>query len=619
MSGKKSKEKKPGILRSAAESLDGLTPRAREAADSSLTRGQTLRRDGLTGFRAGLSPGKAVKLKRRAAALVEGSFLAQLPGRISGYLFTMQAKSLAVFLLSFVLAAVLISLLKSYFSGAEISYFELALPLLPAAFALPLVFTEKSLSSLAGDSPFLRRFLIERIGVGTAKLGVLRERRHSSAVMFGAGTLLGILTYFFGISGVMKVAGAICALSFIFAYPESGFIFTAAFAPFFSLASRPGLFIGVCVASAAAGFFVKWSTGRRSFYYTPGTVPFILLFAAVLFSSIGRDGSLPPALASCLMMLGFPLAVNLIRDEKRLSLFASSVSISALVVSAAGLVQFICGLAPSGWTDTSSFPEITSRAAVFFSNPNMLAFWLCCAFPFTLYEIHASARLRRLSRFLPAVFTLLCSVVTFSRNGWLGIAAGGLLFLLFLSIKYLLAVPACALGAGLCGLAFNGGFGSRLFGFFSLNDTANVYRIKVWNGALLAACRCLLTGVGAGDGAFRSLYLLYALPGAGTAPHSHSIYLQQVIETGLPGLLFLLIFFAVLVRSAAGAYGSRLSLTVPRLIGAAAFAAVSAMMLCGVFDNVFYNYRILLTFWTMAGVAFSAFSLPDRQRTIDFT
>ena len=615
MSSRNNKKNRQGILRSVAALLDRKTPSARESASSSLTGGRTLRREGLPGLRARISPRTAVRMKSRAASLVERSYLAQLPRRAGEYLFTMPAKSVAALLLSFVLAAVLLSLLKSYLYGADISYFELSLPLLPAMFALPLLFTEKSLSELAGESPFLRRFLIEKIGVGTSKLGVSRERPHSSAVMYAVGTVIGILTYFFGISGVMKVTAALCVLSFIFAYPESGFIFTAAFAPFFALASRPGVFIGACVLSAAAGFAVKWATGRRSFYYTGGTVPFILLFAAVLFSSVGREGSLLPALESCLMMLGFPLAVNLIRDERRLSLFASSVSLSALAVSAAGLVQFICGLAPSGWTDNSLFPEITSRAAVFFSNPNMLAFWLCCAFPFTLYEIHASAGSRRLSRFLPAVFTVFCSVFTFSRNGWLGLAAGGMLFLLFISLKYLLAIPAGALVAGLCGLALPGGFGSRLFGFFSLNDTANVYRIKVWNGALSAAGRCLLTGVGAGDGAFRALYLLYALPGAETSPHSHSVYLQQMIETGLPGLLFLLLFFAILVRSAASAYGSRNALTLPRLIGAAAFAAVSSMMLCGLFDNVFYNYRILLTFWTMSGVAFSAFSLPQSQRT----
>ncbi|MBO7376872.1 MAG: hypothetical protein J6V01_07180, partial [Clostridia bacterium] len=52
-----------------------------------------------------------------------------------------------------------------------------------------------------------------------------------------------------------------------------------------------------------------------------------------------------------------------------------------------------------------------------------------------------------------------------------------------------------------------------------------------------------------------------------------------------------------------------------RLLGAAAFAACAAMALTGVFDNVFYNYRTLFTFWALAGAAVSAFINAGGQKT----
>ena len=402
----------------------------------------------------------------------------------------------------------------------------------------------------------------------------------------------------------------LCALAvFLSSFPESGFIIICAASPFFGLFPRPSLTAGICVLSVAAGFFVRFATGRRSLYSANGGIPFVLLFAAVFMSAfgVGRQSVLP-AFATCAMMLGFPLAVNLLRDGKRLEFFASAMNFSVLAVSAVGIVQFVAGLAPSGWTDFSTFPGIGARVTSVFDNPNILASWLGCVFPFTLYSVYEGRGKARASGVFTAVCAALCSALTFSRNGWIGLLTGGLVFLLFVSFKYILLIPGTALGAALFGLIFKDSVGRRLIRFFSLSDSANAYRVKVWHGALQAAKHCLLTGAGAGDAAFKSVYTVYCLSGTETAVHAHSIYLQQLISTGLPGLVFLVCFFAVMIRTAVGAFGRAGKGDSLLILGAAGFAGAAAMMVTGLFDNVFYSYRTLFTFWTVCGAALSAFA-----------
>ena len=195
MSGPKKNQESNGLSGLVASFFASLTQPLRDRARDSLSGVAPSVRRGLTAGLLKVEPGSAVRIKSRVASLFEGSFFASLPGRIAGYFVSVPSKSVAAFLITFSVVSLIASLFRMNFAGDAFSYFKLALPIIPAAFAIPLLFTDRSLSQLAGGSFFLRTFLTEKIGVGTVKLGRKAERPHSAAVMFILGTLLGLLTY----------------------------------------------------------------------------------------------------------------------------------------------------------------------------------------------------------------------------------------------------------------------------------------------------------------------------------------------------------------------------------------------------------------------------------------
>ncbi|MBP5270465.1 MAG: hypothetical protein ILO42_05860, partial [Clostridia bacterium] len=451
-----------GFLSSLARLLDRASGAARRAAGASVTASSAHR--GGTLFRgARLSTETRAGLKRKFAAVCESSFFISLPGKLSRFIVSVPSKSVAGSAAAFSLVALLSLLLKYFMEGAEPGLGSIVLSALPLTVSLPFLFSDRSLSSLASESYFLRDFLIEKIGVRAGSLDETGTGRRSGQALAAAGALLGALCYPFGVVSVLACLLFVFGGLFLSAFPESGFVIVICVSPVFGMFQRPTVLTGYFLFCVLIGFLFKCATGRRSFYSSSGSAVFWLLFLSVLLGSISPTStSVQPALATALMMLGFPLSVNLLRDPKRLSFLASALTFSALCVSTAGIVQFILGAAPAGWTDSSFFPGITSRSTAVFDNPNFCAAWLNCVFPFTLYSSFRNTGRARRAAVYASVSTAVCTVLTFSRSGWIGMASGGIILLLFVSLKYLIAIPGTGAAAAVCGLAFKGTVGKRL-------------------------------------------------------------------------------------------------------------------------------------------------------------
>lgn len=168
-----------------------------------------------------------------------------------------------------------------------------------------------------------------------------------------------------------------------------------------------------------------------------------------------------------------------------------------------------------------------------------------------------------------AVAAGLCSVAlvfSWSRGAWLGFLAGLATLVLFSVRRWMLGLGILLVSGGLfVGLLWAGlaaGFGpaqsveSRLLGFASdftfgdvrgvdINDEnyAVIERLAHWQAALGMAQDDLWTGVGFGG--YEAAYGRYALINWPDAlGHSHNYYLNLLAETGMPGLLAYLFFWA---------------------------------------------------------------------------
>jgi O-antigen ligase/tetratricopeptide (TPR) repeat protein len=167
------------------------------------------------------------------------------------------------------------------------------------------------------------------------------------------------------------------------------------------------------------------------------------------------------------------------------------------------------------------------RAIGSFIVPGELAGYLIVYVPFA-YALAASGPppLRVLAR-IGVISGTAAFVLTFSRAGWMGMAAA-IAFFVFVrrgrrGVRYAVVVVGAAIVA--LGFVFN-----------SHHDPSeNFTRLSIWQAALAAFARFPLTGVGPFE--FSTVYGLVRLPDAEpTAFHAHSFLLTVAAEAGLVGV-----------------------------------------------------------------------------------
>ena len=133
-----------------------------------------------------------------------------------------------------------------------------------------------------------------------------------------------------------------------------------------------------------------------------------------------------------------------------------------------------------------------------------------------------------------------------------------------------------------------------------MSDSSTSYRVFIWLGTLLMLRDFWLGGIGLGEKTFRTIYPYYSYVGI-TAPHSHNLYLQLVVESGIAGLLMFAAVMVIFFKDCINA-GNR-----SRKAGAVSYAlaaGVLGFLVQSMFDYTFYNYRVMGIFFMV--LAFGA-------------
>ena len=551
------------------------------------------------------------RLRLKAAALFEQSVTVNKRAELLRALTEIPSKSYAVFFLVFFAVSSALRLLRGFFEGnllpsAFLESSSFALVLATASF--PLFFSDRSVSELLNNSAFFSRLLSGWMDIPSERLGRRREAPSAVPLAVLAGILTGAAAWFVSPDAVLKLILFLLFLGLLTDYPRSGVLLLIFLTPFLSVFDRPSLLLGIMLAAVAAGWISKLLRGRRSLYIGLSDIPVLLLAADLFVSGFfgGAAFSIRSALMRTALLAGYFLCANLVRSYDSLARSAGALAFSGAAVSIIGIWEYLSGRAPLDWLDISGFPGIDGRVISLFDNPNMLAVFLAAAFPAALWFTSSDRVRERIAGLFSSALIAVCSVLTWSRSGWIGLVFGAVVFFLVSEgPRGLLSIPFAAGGAALASAIFPGSVGARLGRFFSLSDSANGYRVRVWNGAVRALRDFFFTGAGSGDIAFRNVFLFYALPGTSQAPHSHSLWLQLAVQLGLPGLcLFAASLILLAVKTVSSCRdgkrsGDRRSVS----LCAAFFAGVSSVCAAGFFDFTLYNYRIFFIFCCVAGLA----------------
>ncbi len=439
------------------------------------------------------------------------------------------------------------------------------------------------------DSGILRWLFVDFIGVRKSSLSVDRAE-HSLFVPVAAGILLGLLTLRLRILYLFLGVAAVVGAALILCVPETGLVLILLALPFL-----PTMLLAAACLYVDMAFFFKLLRCKRVLRLE--AVDLGVAAFGVVQLLLGGLTSLRPAQSIRqvavygVFMLTYFMAANSVRSRQMAQKTVLALILSCFAASMLGVYQNFVGVeSTASWIDSEMFAEIGSRVVGPFDNPNVFGEYLIMLLPLAVALVLTRRGAQRLIGIAVTLAAGAALVYTWSRGAWLGAMASiGLLLVLYHAV---LPFVAAALPSAIV---------SRLTSIGNLADTSTAYRVSIWTASVNMLKDIFESGIGTGSAAFSAVYPAYALGGAAYALHAHNLYLQIFVELGVVGIavfVLMLFFFFRSVFSCYRTLGDRTQATTILAMGLGVFA----LLVQGLTDNVWYNYRIVLLFWLLMGI-----------------
>lgn len=335
----------------------------------------------------------------------------------------------------------------------------------------------------------------------------------------------------------------------------------------------------------------------------------VLLFAvATLLTLLGLTGFYSDQLVALVKAAGgfllFFVVTQSLRERHEIWIVLAAVLAAALVVSVQTMLPILQG---------SNDATTLSRATGNLIDPNLFAGYLVLVIPLAL--AFGVAMRWRWAPVLSAVTMLIFGaalVATLSRGGWLGLVAAVATMVLLLPgrRRLLLVVAGGAIVVLLVG-GLAGPVAARLgasAGASPLQTFAD--RIPIWSAAVSMFLQHPVFGIGLNN--FGN-YVGSNGPSL-DVNQAHDLFLNIAAERGLIGLITFGIFFAALFRTSISGVRRAPDMSY-RVLAAGVTASFAGFLADSLFDVAYYDYKILLLFWLLSGIAASLRKLFVNSQT----
>lgn len=553
-------------------------------------------------FRKNLKEPPFKRIKHSIAKVYEQSFILNaIRGLFQGFL-TMHVNNVGLACFSFGFCVVTIQLLKLYTFHVvmEDPYESLIVGIIVMCAGIFMFFSKKSIAGLIYESRAARFALFDVLGFQT--YGISRaaklEPRRSFNISLIFGLLLGGLTIFVDVIYIPVAFVFTLLFCIVINSPESAIILVFLTLPFLQTMHLVGI-----MSLIYFSFFLKFVCGRRVFRLKLIDFPAIIFMLFVFFGGVYSvdSTSFEKMCVFICFMLAYFVVKNTLRSPALVRRCIYALITSSVIVSLIGLYQNFFGtFTKNAWLDSQTFTEINGRVVSTLQNPNVLGEYIILIFPLIIaMMISSKQKNERFAFFFAAVINCACLVFTWSRGAWLGFIISLIVFFA-ISGKHFLTVAilsAPVLGIGLY-FAMDTAILNRLT---NLSDSSTSYRFNIWRGVIRMLDKIGLHGIGIGEGAFQKIYPGYALSGIEAAPHSHSLFLQLVVETGIFSLIAFLVFLFFYTQYSLS-FCRNAYRPSNKMISLGMFAGILAFLVQGLTDYVWYNYRIFLLFWMFLGL-----------------
>ena len=564
--------------------------------------------------------GASETVKKITARQFERSAILKLFSALNSALWNIQGRVIGAFGITWAAYVIVIQLIKRFaLQTAGFSYADLATGVVVFIASIPLLFAEKSVIAMAEESTAVSGFFNKVFGIPFESFRRNRKVKAGQSVAVIIGILLGLLTYFISPFHMILTVASLFSIGLIFSYPEGGVLVSIALAPLAGVFEHPSIVLAAFVLLTATSYFIKVIRGKRVFRVGIAGLATYAFMLVILLSGFapGLSETLESALLCFTLMLIFPLITNLMKNRHWINACAAAIIFPSAVVAFIGIAEYLLVLAPQGWVDESMYPAISQRAVSLFRNPNILGTYLAATFPMSIMLVLPKFPTKvRILGVISAAYIAVAATLTFSRSAWLAIFAGAILFAVMISPRGLLFILPAAAAVVSLSLIFPDTVGVRLMNFISLTDSANNYRLAVWNSSWDLLSDTFLHGIGWGEEAFRTAYINYAAEGTQSVVHSHSLYMQIAIQTGLVGLVLFILTVWLIIRKCISVTATKQSDSSLTLYAKAALSGAISIMISGIFDYTWYNFRVFFTFWALLAFACSAVKVISSENIV---
>lgn len=394
----------------------------------------------------------------------------------------------------------------------------------------------------------------------------------------------------------------VCGFFVIAASPEAGLMLTLAALPFL-----PTIPLTLLALYTVAAFLFKVVRSKR--VITMEAVDISILMFALVLLLLGGAFSVNPvsslksvALHLSYIMLYF-VAANTVKSRRLIRKAVGSVLTAGFFAGVMGIYQSIVGLESSvTWIDAKMFADIGSRVIGPFDNPNVFGEYIVLLLPLA---IAVAFRLRGKLQLLGAAAAcsmILALIYTWSRGAWLAAMLSVGAFLLLYSSAFLKLILPGLLVIPFAPAVLPASILNRLMSIGDMADTSTAYRVSIWTASMRMIKSVFFSGIGTGSDVFLTVYPMFALSGASYALHAHNLFLQITIETGIVGIVIFLVMIWLFFRTVLSCYYTVKQRDTSTLVMALGMG-VLALLLQGLTDYVWFNYRVLLMFWLAIGLA----------------
>jgi len=335
-----------------------------------------------------------------------------------------------------------------------------------------------------------------------------------------------------------------------------------------------------------------------------GTAVFLFVFIGVTLvagaMSVVPAASVPVAALTSVFMLSTIVITACCKTRNSVDMFLAGFVAASAIAGIIGVYQVIVvsGHSPQAWVDVALFADIGLRLYSTFDNANVYGTYLLLAIPLAAAcMVYAKNIFLKLCALGITGMLVLNLLATYSRGCYVALAFGAVVFVLIIN-KQLIVLVIPAMLASL--LVLPASVVNRLLGILNMADTSTIFRVNIWRGSLRMLGDFWPVGVGQGEYAFNRVYHFYSL-GATFTPHSHNLFIQIFLETGIVGILVFIGVLACFFRAQAN-FLRRVQEFRLRVMSAAMIAAVTGFLMQGIFDHAFYNFRVMLTFFLFIGI-----------------